>query len=375
MLETIFTGYPRWKLQEEKLPREKVKTFPWLMTAYLARTRLRLSIPWVERELGWLATQSFDAHVSSRLPSCDVFIGLSSFALKSGQTARRRGAKYVCDRGSSHIRFQDRILREEFARWGQEFSGVNPRILRKEEAEYEAADLITVPSQFAFNSFVKCGVAAGRIRIIPYGVELNRFRPLSVPDRDRFNVLAVGQVSFRKGFPYLFEAFQRLRHPHKRLIVAGAVQPEIKRWLRGRKLDHVEFLGSLPQAELPDVMSRAHVLVLASVEDGLALVLAQAMGCGCPVIATEHSGGPDLFDHGQEGFLVAIRDARAIVDRLEQLAQDHALRESMSAAALQRVKEVGGWDSYGQQFERLCRELVGGAAPAPLTTVPSTAAA
>ena len=67
-------------------------------------------------------------------------------------------------------------------------------------------------------------------------------------------------------------------------------------------------------------MSSSHVLVLPSVEEGLALVQAQAMACGCPLISSTNTGGEDLFSDGVEGFLVPIRSPEAIAERLQQLA-------------------------------------------------------
>jgi glycosyltransferase involved in cell wall biosynthesis len=106
-------------------------------------------------------------------------------------------------------------------------------------------------------------------------------------------------------------------------------------------------------------MSRSHVLVLASVEEGLALVQGQAMACGCPVLATTATGCEDLFTDGVEGFIVPGRDTAALADRLQQLADDPALRQRISAAALQRVKSLGGWDRYGNQWDRLLHSLTG----------------
>ena len=65
---------------------------------------------------------------------CDVFVGISGSGLKTGRLAQKRGGKYICDRGSSHIRWVDRMLTEEFARWGQEFEGVYPKHITREEA-------------------------------------------------------------------------------------------------------------------------------------------------------------------------------------------------------------------------------------------------
>ena len=82
------------------------------------------------------------------------------------------------------------------------------------------------------------------------------------------------------------------------------------------------------------------------------------MACGCPVIASENTGARDLFTDGKEGFIVPICDSAAIADRLQMVADDLDLRSRMSAAALGRVKSLGGWERYGQTMYQLFAELI-----------------
>jgi alpha-maltose-1-phosphate synthase len=104
-------------------------------------------------------------------------------------------------------------------------------------------------------------------------------------------------------------------------------------------------------------MSSSHVMVLPSVEEGLALVQAQAMACGCPLISSTNTGGEDLFTDGVEGFVVPIRSPEAIAARLQQLADDAALQQRMSEAALARVHQIGGWSQYGEAWIDLLHRL------------------
>jgi glycosyltransferase involved in cell wall biosynthesis len=351
MLVKFFTGYPSWKLRDEDIPCEQVVTFPWFQTPYMVLGRWGLLREPLQRELAWRAHEALDAYVSRNLPACDVLFVLSGSGLKSFQTAAQRGIRTVCDRGSSHIRYQDAILREEFARWGERFSGIDPRFVAKEEAEYEAADIVTVPSEFARRSFVEMGVPESKLRKVPYGVDLRRFEKTAEPASDRFDVLFVGSISFQKGVPYMLEAFKRLRHPKKRLRIVGPMQPEMERFFRRNPPgEDVDLLGVVPQVQLKEVMSRAHVMVLPSVQEGLALVQAQAMACGCPVIGTTNTGATDLFNDGAEGFVVQPRDPGAIAERLQLLADDPETRKRMSGNALTRVNGLGGWDNYGARI-------------------------
>ena len=354
-LQVIYSGYPRFKLRSEGLPERKVRTFPYLHAPYMAsgwrdRIGLRLLRQWEY----WDRT-SIDRYVANTLPDADVFVGLSSCGLATGREARRRGMKVVCDRGSTHIRHQHAVLESEHRRWGMPFTGVDPRIIDREEAEYHNADLITVPSRFVRDTFVAQGVALQKLRVLSYGVDLQRFTPVDEAPADRFDVLFVGGFSLRKGVPDLLRAFNALEHPRKSLTVAGIAEPAVVERVRelGMLPEGVRFLGHVPQPELKTLMSRSHVLVLPSVEEGLAMVMAQALACGCPVVATRNAGAEDLYSDGVEGFVVEAGNPATLGSRLQRLADDDALRRRFSHAALQRVRSIGGWSAYGAEAMQL----------------------
>lgn len=355
LLDCIWTGYPRFKLKDEEgISKEKIRTFPWFHSFYMSRWRLGLEDNlWLKRECAWWARETLDRHVASRINKPTTLIALSGSGLYAGAAAQNAGGEYICDRGSSHIRFQDRILREEYSRWGLEFEGVDPRIMDKEEQEYQLADRITVPSEFVRQSFIKEGVSAHKLFKISYGARMERFNKVADPSEEIFRVLWVGNVSIRKGFFDLLTAFKGLKHPGKELQVVGVVSPEVKSLLSSFPLAGVTFRGLVPNAFLPEMYSKAHVFVLPAIEEGLAMVQGEALACGCPVIATTHTGSEDLFTNGKEGFIVPIRSPELIRNRLQQLADDKALRSEMSEAALLRVKKMGGWNSYGSAFAEL----------------------
>jgi starch synthase len=358
--ESIFSGYPAFKLRGECLPTDKVHSFAWLHAPYMAVPPRRYLGARLTQLWEYLDRISFDRFVSARMPACDVFVGLSGSALQSGRAAQAGGAKYVCDRGSSHIRVQEELLREEHKLWDSPYVGIDPRIIEREEAEYAASDCITVPSTFARDSFIGKGVAPAKVRRIPYGVNLDKFRPVVAPSAGHFDVLFVGAMTLRKGVQYLLQAYAALRHPKKSLTFAGAPDPQFIERMKRRNLwrDDIRLLGHVSQLRLKEIMSRSHVMVLASIEEGLAMVQAQAMACGCPVIGTRHTGAADLFEDGREGFIVPIRQPEMIAERLQALADRPALQEQMSKASLARVAELGGWSVYGREALRLYESLV-----------------
>ena len=358
-LQRIYSTFPWARLKREGLPHGLVRTFPLIQTAeYLFNRSGRVPAALTAKLASWNAL-AFDRYTAAKIAEeeCDAFIAISGAGLLTGGRVQENGGVFLCDRGSTHQRLQKAVVLEEYKRWGVPVPLAKPHIVVREEAIYAKADAITVPSTVAKRSFIQMGIAAEKVHVIPYGVRLDRFIPTDTPPSNEFKVLFAGAVSLRKGVPYLLEAFAKLSHARKHLTVVGSIGPEMRPLLGRLPTANVTFTGSLPQAELAKLMATSQVLVLASVEEGLALVQGQAMACGCPVIATVATGAEDLFADGIEGFIVGDRDSAALTARMQQLADDPALQRRMSAAALARVRTLGGWDDYGDRWEALLHEL------------------
>ena len=350
VLAKYYSALPRFRVTV--LPRDKTATHPSVLLPLVALRRAGLGR--LETRLNWTATEAFDRWLCRVQGPADVLHVLSSYGLRAIRRAKSLGALTICDHGSSHIRVQDELLRDEASRCGLPPQGVDPRYIDKEEAEYDEADAVFVPSTFARQSFLQAGVPAGKVVTIPYGVRLEEYFP--VPKRDDvFRVLCVATLTARKGIRYLLEATSRLALPHSEVILRGSVLPESKQLLA-----HYEGLFRLyppvPRHRLRDLYSQASVLVLPSIEDGFGLVIAQAMACGIPVIATTHTGGPDLISDGKDGFIVPIRSAAAIGERLDYLHSHPDERAAMGRAALEKVRSLDGWGLYASQVLRAYRD-------------------
>jgi glycosyltransferase involved in cell wall biosynthesis len=352
-LERIYTTYPWRRIQRESVSKSRVRTFPLIHPADILFSRkLFRGNETAMSAMATVVSTTFDSYIALTMPPCDHYIGMSGSTLKAGRKAQRLGATYIVDRGSSHMRFQQNILAGEYKKWGLVWSS-DPAAIQREESEYEAADLIFVPSTFSYRSFVEMGVPAAKLRKVTLAADISRFYPVAEPVKGSFAVLYVGQVSFRKGIQYLLEAFAQIKHPNKSLRMIGAIEPRMQEYLKTAKLERVIFEGTKRPEEIREAMSMANVTVLPSVEDGFGMVLAEAMACGSPVISSDNTGGADLFDHGKEGFITGTRNVEQLRAALEAIAGDPALEESMRAAALLKMQTIGGWRDYGDKVEAL----------------------
>lgn len=137
------------------------------------------------------------------------------------------------------------------------------------------------------------------------------------------------------------------------------MQPDLRQIIHRLPQQNVEFLGAIPQAELAKLMQQSDCLALPSLEEGLALVMGQALASGCPVIATPNTGAEDLFTNGVEGLLVPPRDPAALTAAMQQLAAHNHLRLQMREAAIQRTKSIGGWTHYGDLWQQFLATIAG----------------
>lgn len=342
-LELLLSGYPRSRVTG--IARERVATFPWLMAPRMLLARRGMT--GLADRLDPLVHGSFERWAARSLPSCDVFHCMSGFGLTAFRRAKELGAVTVCDRASTHIEVQDQLLRDEFDRWGAEYRGIDRRVIQKELMEYEEADLIFVPSEVVRQTFRDRGVAEEKVVKIALGVDTSIFSKIPDVQDPGFTVLFVGTLGIRKGLGYLLEAIAQISDiPDLRLRLVGPVG-KAGRDLLARAPVSFEAPGAVPSARLREEFSRASVFVMPSVEEGFGLVIAQAMACGLPVVASESCGAAELIDDGIEGYVVAARDPEVLSDRIRYLHRNPEIREQMGIHAQERT--VRGWSAYAQE--------------------------
>ena len=320
---------------------------PWLAPLVAAQyfggpVVRRIVNPWTKRAVDWL--------IARRLEPCDVLIGMSGLCIESARIARERyGAKVFIERGSRHIESQKEIL-DEVKRLSPDAQSVPDYAVTTELASYKLADVVVVPSRHSADSFVERGFPPERLFRNPYGVDLAMFRPTPAPIRITPTVIYVGAWSYQKGCDLLTAAIAR-SSGSVRLIHVGAVSdaplPD-QAWFQHQ--DPVQ------QWQLPDWYGRANVFVLASRQEGLALVQAQALACGLPVVCTDRTGGKDLFEllGLTEGiFVVPYDDVEALVDAIGQALSwcerhhpEGALRDLLG-----NRREQLSWKAYAKRYE------------------------
>ena len=229
---------------------------------------------------------------------------------------------------------------------------VEPRL----DAECTLADRILVGSSFARDSFISQGIPSEKLTVIPYGANIDRFRPAEdvANDSNAFRLLFVGQLSQRKGISYLLRAYEKFQGPGTRLTLVGSIYADDQPLKPYSGL--FQHVPHIPQTELVQQYQRADVFVFPSLLEGLGLVVLEAMASGLPVITTPNGPG-DIVRDGVDGFVVPIRDPEAIVEKLEYLRANPDRRREMGINARQRAQEFS-WTAYRQRGVEALRSLM-----------------
>lgn len=349
-LSQLITSYPKFEVVKYGIPRAVVSSI--LIKEVMERGWRKL--PEFLKNIynpQYLIHEVFDLIASWRLRSADIVTSGSSISLHTMRRAKKRGAITIVEHGSSHISYQDKILREEYKIHGvalSPFQVPHPKILKKELREYEEADYIAIPSLFVKRTFLEYGIPEKKLIHVPYGVDLGSFGQIPKED-DTFRVIFAGGMSLRKGVHYLLQAFAELNLPNSELMLVGAMNEEIEPFFK-KYAGKFNYVGKVPQAELYKYYSRSSVFAMMSIEEGLALVQPQAMACGLPVIATTNTGAEDIVREGIDGFIIPIRDTEALKQKLTYLYENPQICETMGRSAKERVSTGFTWDDYGKKI-------------------------
>jgi glycosyltransferase involved in cell wall biosynthesis len=196
--------------------------------------------------------------------------------------------------------------------------------------------------------------------VLPLGADVGAFR-VTPAARDaraarilgggRLRVLYVGALSFRKGLLDLLRAAELLRNDSVEFTLVGPRMAESERLL-AKAGANVRLLAKRPQAELPEAYAAADLFVFPTIEDGFGMVLTQAKAAGLPILTTENCAGSDLVTDGRDGWIVPIRDAEALADRLRWCAAHRSAVADMTRA-VEVEYQPRSWDRVAEDFERI----------------------
>jgi len=237
---------------------------------------------------------------------------------------------------------------------GGDLFGLRGRMLTKLK-RLVAADsaAMTVVSTAMRDEALKVELTPPKLGVLPMGVDLvERFFINTQMQRNPNEILFVGRLVPKKGLPHLLDALPAIlkKRPATFLTIAGFGPEEAALRMHAKQLGiehHVNFLGALPQQNLPNIYRTASVFVAPFIRDnsgnqeGLPVVLMEAIGCGCPVVVGNVAGIVDLLGDAADEISIKPHDtvalAAAVLDALENPAQAQSRANKIRQDAAGRI--------------------------------------
>lgn len=297
----------------------------------------------------------FDREVSRQLSQCSMFQGATGQCLNSLKKAKSLGARTRLDVITLHGQHYHDILHEECEQFGLRPT-FTTKMLHRVLEEYHESDEIRVMSDVSRRLFLKDGFSEKKVFTAHPPLNWDSFPApdqIQAPPSDRFVVGFAGLLEPAKGFHYLIKAFNQIDDPSARLQLWGnSGSRPVAEYMKKALFDdgRIEVKpGRIRDIGYSQVYGTCSVFVHPSLADGFGYVVAEAMACARPVIVTENTGAADLVEDGVNGFIVPIRDSKAIHEKLELLRESTDLRLSMGLKARKSVENL--------TLSNFCREL------------------
>jgi glycosyltransferase involved in cell wall biosynthesis len=235
--------------------------------------------------------------------------------------------------------------------WLKLMTAVNDR---NEQRALGLMDHVFALSEYTYADLAAM-VPAFKLSLGVPGVDTELFHPAHSPPTDGC-ILSVGRLSDpRKNVRLLLDAYQRLRDrlpDAPRLVLVGGDLPSqdwvwVSEW---GLADRIEVCLDLTSEELAPLYRQASLFVLSSNEEGLGIVILEAMASGLPVVGTRCGGPETCVVEGETGYLVPVGDAEALARSMQVLLEDRALGQQMGKAGRMLVESRFSIEAAGRPF-------------------------
>jgi len=307
-----------------------------------------------------LRDRVFDWNASLVLPQADIFHTWSSQGFLSLRQAKKNGQVTFLECATSHPLTMQGILNSEYRKYNIPFIPIDGKIIETQLKEFEETDFIIVPSQFSYESFMRHKVNKDKLLLVPFGVDIKRFKPQYSGKDDIFRVGFVGQIGLRKGVQYLLQAFSELKLKNSELVLMGWIHPDITEILK-EYTGYANIIIKNFTLSPESVYNTSSICVFPSIEDGFGLVALEAMACGVPVVVTENTGAKDVVTDGEDGFIIGAADVNALKEKIIYFYENKEKLAEMGKAA-EKKSYLHTWGKSSEMLLSIYQSVLDGRA-------------
>ena len=355
-LSKLYTTYPKHLISKKyKISKKNISSI--ILFEIIWRTFRNTLSSKAKLFLNYYLKIIYDFLISFSLNrKTSIFIGWSSSSLFCLKKSKKLGIITILERGSTHIIEQNNILKKEYEKFNLRFPD-QIKFIERELQEYELADYISIPSIFVKDSFIKNGIPEDKLLLNPYGANLVQFSKKKKED-NKFRYIFVGNFSIRKGSHYLIKALSEMENLNFEFWHIGGIDKNMYPFLKKYKSDNMHFLGVKKNNELAYYYSQSNVFVLPSLEEGLALVIQEAMSCCLPIICTQNTGASTVIEDESEGFIIPPGNEKILKEKLLWCLNNKKKCREMGIKASTKVLENYKWEDYGNKYHQNLQKII-----------------
>ncbi|RZL26906.1 MAG: glycosyltransferase [Pedobacter sp.] len=338
-----------------QVPLKKIGIYPYKELIRLFAVRF-LSLSTTDRIWEW-AELSFDKWAAKQLnPEIRMVHAYEHAALATFKKAEELGVFKVLEQTSQHYTHFEKLIKQQFEKYPELKSAYNERvsgklILKRNERkkqEYALADLIICNSSFTKKTLITGNVEKSKIIVIPLAFpETVKKRPIK--QGNIFTFLYAGSLSVRKGTHLLLEIWQKNFSSQTNLELILVGKNLLPQSLTSIKSDNIKIIDFVHQTELEKLYDNADVFVFPTLADGFGMVITEAMARGLPVIASDHSAGPDLIEHQKNGLIAKSGDLEDLTKQMNWCIENKSLLPEISNQALIKANTYQ-WADYRENL-------------------------
>lgn len=257
------------------------------------------------------------------------------------ERAKKKNIKTILIAPVPHNLFVSKVVFEEMLRYGIKSSDgyTSDFRLTKIQASYTNVEFIICTNSVAYYTFAKYEENK-KIRNLnfPMGINFGKFKNPIEREDNVFRVCYISHTVILKGLQYLLEAWQKIDNKNIELIIGSNIDNNVMEIIKQkfRKLKKVKYTGYLK--DMNSFYKNSSIGVFPSLIDNGPSTVFEAMACGLPVIVTEGCGAKDIIEDGKEGFVLPIRDAQAIKEKIIWFYEHPKEREQMGLNAEEKIK-------------------------------------
>jgi len=234
---------------------------------------------------------------------------------------------------------------------------------------FDKGDLLLPISERWRGKLIKMGCDQRKIVVHRMGINTSKFRFSPRSNNKNIKLLTVGRFVEKKGIEYGIKAVARELKKHPNIVYKiagdGPLRSQLEHLIEELEVENnIKLLGWQTQLDIARLILESNIMIAPSVtsaegdQEGIPVILMEALATGLPVITTKHSGISELVQDGKSGFLVPERDVDSLVEKIKYLIEHPEIWPGLGRAGRKYVEEHYDINKLNDRLEKIYIKLI-----------------